>query len=72
MRVSIVAEIKNYTMNFGPQHPAAHGVLRLVLEMDGEVIQRVDPHIGLLHRATEKLAENRTQAFFDSVINSRA
>ena len=47
-------------MNFGPQHPAAHGVLRLVLEMDGEVIQRVDPHIGLLHRATEKLAENRT------------
>ena len=60
MRVSNVAEIKNYTMNFGPQHPAAHGVLRLVLEMDGEVIQRVDPHIGLLHRATEKLAENRT------------
>ena len=60
MRVFIVAEIKNYTMNFGPQHPAAHGVLRLVLEMDGEVIQRVDPHIGLLHRATEKLAENRT------------
>ncbi len=55
-----MAEIKNYTMNFGPQHPAAHGVLRLVLEMDGEVIQRVDPHIGLLHRATEKLAENRT------------
>ena len=60
MRESIVAEIKNYTMNFGPQHPAAHGVLRLVLEMDGEVIERVDPHIGLLHRATEKLAENRT------------
>ncbi len=60
MKVFIVAEIKNYTMNFGPQHPAAHGVLRLVLEMDGEVIQRVDPHIGLLHRATEKLAENRT------------
>ena len=56
----VMAEIKNYTMNFGPQHPAAHGVLRLVLEMDGEVIQRVDPHIGLLHRATEKLAENRT------------
>ena len=47
-------------MNFGPQHPAAHGVLRLVLELDGEVIQRADPHIGLLHRATEKLAENRT------------
>ena len=55
-----VAEIRNYTMNFGPQHPAAHGVLRLVLELDGEVIQRADPHIGLLHRATEKLAENRT------------
>jgi NADH-quinone oxidoreductase subunit D len=53
-------EIKNYTMNFGPQHPAAHGVLRLVLELDGEVIQRADPHIGLLHRATEKLAESKT------------
>ena len=52
-------EIKNYTLNFGPQHPAAHGVLRLVLEMDGEVIQRADPHIGLLHRATEKLAESK-------------
>ncbi len=55
-----MAEIKNYTLNFGPQHPAAHGVLRLVLEMDGEVIQRADPHIGLLHRATEKLSEHRT------------
>jgi NADH-quinone oxidoreductase subunit D len=55
-----MAEIRNYTMNFGPQHPAAHGVLRLVLELDGEIIQRADPHIGLLHRATEKLAENRT------------
>ncbi len=55
-----MAEIKNYTMNFGPQHPAAHGVLRLVLELDGEVVQRADPHIGLLHRATEKLAETRT------------
>ena len=55
-----MAEIKNYTLNFGPQHPAAHGVLRLVLELDGEVIQRADPHIGLLHRATEKLAENKT------------
>ncbi len=53
-------EIRNYTINFGPQHPAAHGVLRLVLEMDGEVVQRADPHIGLLHRATEKLAEQRT------------
>jgi NADH-quinone oxidoreductase subunit D len=52
-------EIKNYTINFGPQHPAAHGVLRLVLEMDGEVVQRADPHIGLLHRGTEKLAESK-------------
>ena len=52
-------EIRNLTMNFGPQHPAAHGVLRLVLEMDGEVIERADPHIGLLHRATEKLAESK-------------
>jgi NADH-quinone oxidoreductase subunit D len=55
-----MAEIKNYTLNFGPQHPAAHGVLRLVLELDGEVIQRADPHIGLLHRATEKLIETKT------------
>lgn len=54
-----MAEIRNYTMNFGPQHPAAHGVLRLVLECDGEVIRRADPHIGLLHRATEKLAETK-------------
>ncbi len=52
-------EIQNFTMNFGPQHPAAHGVLRLVLEMDGEVIHRADPHVGLLHRATEKLAESK-------------
>jgi NADH-quinone oxidoreductase subunit D len=52
-------EINNLTLNFGPQHPAAHGVLRLVLEMDGESIQRADPHIGLLHRATEKLAESK-------------
>jgi NADH-quinone oxidoreductase subunit D len=52
-------EIRNYTLNFGPQHPAAHGVLRLVLELDGEVLQRADPHIGLLHRATEKLAESK-------------
>ena len=56
---SSMAEIRNYTLNFGPQHPAAHGVLRLVLELDGEVIERADPHIGLLHRATEKLAETR-------------
>src|SRR5579871_3214245 len=54
-----MAEIKNYTLNFGPQHPAAHGVLRLILELDGEVIRRADPHIGLLHRATEKLAESK-------------
>ena len=52
-------EIRNYTMNFGPQHPAAHGVLRLILEMDGEVVVRADPHIGLLHRGTEKLAESK-------------
>lgn len=55
-----MSEIRNYTLNFGPQHPAAHGVLRLILEMDGEVIERADPHIGLLHRATEKLAEYKT------------
>lgn len=54
-----MSELRNYTMNFGPQHPSAHGVLRLVLEMDGEVVQRADPHIGLLHRATEKLAESK-------------
>lgn len=53
-------DIQNYTINFGPQHPAAHGVLRMVLELDGEVVQRADPHIGMLHRATEKLAENKT------------
>ncbi len=55
-----MAEIKNYSLNLGPQHPAAHGVLRLVLELDGEVVQRADPHIGLLHRGTEKLAEHKT------------
>ena len=54
-----MAEIQNFTMNFGPQHPAAHGVLRLVLEMDGEVIYKADPHVGLLHRGTEKLAESK-------------
>jgi len=53
-------ELRNFTLNFGPQHPAAHGVLRMVLELDGEVVVRADPHIGLLHRATEKLAETRT------------
>ena len=55
-----LTEIRNLTMNFGPQHPAAHGVLRLVLEMDGEVVERADPHIGLLHRGTEKLIEHKT------------
>jgi NADH:ubiquinone oxidoreductase subunit D len=52
--------LRNFTINFGPQHPAAHGVLRLVLELDGEVVERVDPHIGLLHRGTEKLIEAKT------------
>lgn len=56
----MAAEIRNYSINFGPQHPAAHGVLRLILELDGEVVERADPHIGLLHRATEKLAETKT------------
>lgn len=55
-----MSKLRNYTINFGPQHPAAHGVLRLILEMDGETIVRADPHIGLLHRGTEKLAETRT------------
>jgi NADH-quinone oxidoreductase subunit D len=54
------AAVRNFTINFGPQHPAAHGVLRLVLELDGEVVERVDPHIGLLHRGTEKLIEHKT------------
>jgi len=69
LNVQDESEIKNFTMNFGPQHPAAHGVLRLVLEMDGEVITRADPHVGLLHRGTEKLIEykNYQQAlpYFD-------
>ena len=55
-----MSDIQNYTLNFGPQHPAAHGVLRMVLELDGEVVMRADPHIGMLHRATEKLAETKT------------
>src|SRR3954453_12553432 len=55
-----VIEVDNHTINFGPQHPAAHGVLRLILEMDGEVVERADPHIGLLHRGTEKLMEYKT------------
>ncbi len=54
------AEVRNFTINFGPQHPAAHGVLRLVMELDGEVVERIDPHIGLLHRGTEKLIESKT------------
>lgn len=53
-------QLKNFTINFGPQHPAAHGVLRLILELDGEIITRADPHIGLLHRGTEKLIESKT------------
>ena len=53
-------EIQNYTINFGPQHPAAHGVLRLVMELDGEIVERLDPHVGLLHRGTEKLIEYKT------------
>jgi NADH-quinone oxidoreductase subunit D len=53
-------EKRTFTINFGPQHPAAHGVLRLVLELDGEIVERVDPHIGLLHRGTEKLMEYKT------------
>src|SRR5476649_2167646 len=52
--------LRNFTMNFGPQHPAAHGVLRMVMELDGEIVQRIDPHIGLLHRGTEKLIEYKT------------
>ena len=55
-----MTKIENYNLNFGPQHPAAHGVLRLVLELDGEIVERADPHIGLLHRGTEKLIENKT------------
>ena len=56
----VEAQLRNFQINFGPQHPAAHGVLRLVLELDGEVVERVDPHIGLLHRGTEKLLEHKT------------
>src|SRR3989339_1988364 len=60
LKIMAQNQIKNMTLNFGPQHPAAHGVLRMVLEMDGEVIERADPHIGLLHRGTEKLIEYKT------------
>lgn len=66
---NLLKKIKNFTINFGPQHPAAHGVLRLVLELNGEIVNRADPHIGLLHRGTEKLIEykNYVQAlpYFD-------
>ena len=55
-------QTKTLNLNFGPQHPAAHGVLRLILELDGEVVEKADPHIGLLHRGTEKLIENKTYA----------
>jgi len=58
--LSLDTKVKHFTMNFGPQHPAAHGVLRLVLELDGELVKRADPHIGLLHRGTEKLMEYKT------------
>ena len=54
-------KVKNFTINFGPQHPAAHGVLRLILELNGEVVERADPHIGLLHRGTEKLVPSRAR-----------
>ena len=68
-KIELSKKIKNFTINFGPQHPAAHGVLRLVLELNGEIVDRADPHIGLLHRGTEKLIEykNYVQAlpYFD-------
>jgi NADH dehydrogenase (ubiquinone) Fe-S protein 2 len=60
MNSNSIKKIKNFTINFGPQHPAAHGVLRLILELNGEVVDRADPHIGLLHRGTEKLIEYKT------------
>jgi len=63
----MAAALRNFTLNFGPQHPAAHGVLRLVLELDGEVVERVDPHIGLLHRGTEKLIESASNFRLDYV-----
>ena len=56
----IKKQLKNFTLNFGPQHPAAHGVLRLILELEGETVLRADPHIGLLHRGTEKLIESKS------------
>ena len=62
--------VRNFNINFGPQHPAAHGVLRLVLELDGEVVDRVDPHIGLLHRGTEKLIEAQDLSAGDARIST--
>ena len=62
MDTNFFTKIKNLTLNFGPQHPAAHGVLRLVVNLDGEIVSKVDPHIGLLHRGTEKLMESKTYA----------
>jgi NADH dehydrogenase (ubiquinone) Fe-S protein 2 len=62
MNENFFTKIKNLTLNFGPQHPAAHGVLRLVVNLDGEIVSSVDPHIGLLHRGTEKLMESKTYA----------
>jgi NADH dehydrogenase (ubiquinone) Fe-S protein 2 len=59
-KVDLRKQLKNFTLNFGPQHPAAHGVLRLILELDGEIVKRADAHIGLLHRGTEKLIEYKT------------
>jgi NADH:ubiquinone oxidoreductase subunit D len=58
-KLNTIKELKNFTLNFGPQHPAAHGVLRLVLHLNGEIIEKADPHIGLLHRGTEKLIEQK-------------
>ena len=66
--VDLIHELKHFTINFGPQHPAAHGVLRLVLELDGEVVKKADPHIGLLHRGTEKLIEYKWWDFDDYII----
>ena len=66
-----VRKLKNFTINFGPQHPAAHGVLRLVLELDGETVTYADPHIGLLHRGTEKLLESKNLSFISWVTKKR-
>jgi len=60
MRKNLLKKLQDFTLNFGPQHPAAHGVLRLILELNGEIVEKADPHIGLLHRGTEKLIEYKT------------